>query len=38
MKNAIFAIEDDRFFQHIGVDPIRIVTAGIQEHHQEPQS
>src|SRR5919205_39693 len=27
MKNAIWAIEDDRFFQHIGVDPIRIVGA-----------
>jgi penicillin-binding protein 1A len=30
MKNAIFAIEDDRFFQHIGVDPIRIVTAAFK--------
>lgn len=30
MKNAVFAIEDDRFFQHIGVDPIRIVTAGFK--------
>ena len=30
MKNAIFAIEDDRFFQHIGVDPIRIVTAALK--------
>jgi penicillin-binding protein 1A len=27
MKQAIWAIEDDRFFQHIGVDPIRIVMA-----------
>src|SRR5437868_6357928 len=27
MKNAIWAIEDDRFFQHICVDPIRIVGA-----------
>lgn len=27
MKNAILAIEDDRFDQHIGVDPIRIVQA-----------
>ena len=27
MKKAIFAIEDDRFYQHIGVDPIRIVSA-----------
>jgi len=30
MKNAIFAIEDDRFFQHIGVDPIRIITAAFK--------
>src|SRR5213080_4086895 len=30
MKNAIFAIEDDRFFQHIGIDPIRIVTAALK--------
>ena len=30
MKNAIWAIEDDRFFQHIGVDPIRIVTAALK--------
>src|ERR1044071_6462696 len=30
MKNAIWAIEDDRFFQHIGVDPIRIVAAGFK--------
>jgi len=30
MKNAIFAIEDDRFFQHIGVDPIRIVMAALK--------
>jgi penicillin-binding protein 1A len=27
LKNAIWAIEDDRFFQHIGVDPIRMVMA-----------
>ncbi len=27
MKKAIWAIEDDRFFQHIGVDPIRIGMA-----------
>ena len=27
MKKAVFAIEDDRFYQHIGVDPIRIVSA-----------
>src|ERR1044071_7298551 len=30
MKNAIWAIEDDRFFQHIGVDPIRIVAASFK--------
>lgn len=30
MKNAIWAIEDDRFFQHIGVDPIRIIAAGFK--------
>jgi penicillin-binding protein 1A len=30
MKNAIFAIEDDRFYQHIGVDPIRIVMAALK--------
>ena len=30
MKNAIFAIEDDRFYQHVGVDPIRIVMAGFK--------
>ncbi|MEK6323876.1 MAG: PBP1A family penicillin-binding protein [Acidobacteriota bacterium] len=30
MKNAVFAIEDDRFFQHIGVDPIRIITAAFR--------
>src|ERR1044072_9647282 len=26
-KKAIWAIEDVRFFQHIGIDPIRIVTS-----------
>src|SRR5215467_1997945 len=30
MKQAIWAIEDDRFFQHIGVDPIRITMAGFK--------
>ncbi|HEV8486825.1 MAG TPA: PBP1A family penicillin-binding protein [Blastocatellia bacterium] len=30
LRQAIWAIEDDRFFQHIGVDPIRIVMAGIK--------
>jgi penicillin-binding protein 1A len=28
MKQAVWAIEDDRFFSHIGVDPIRIGMAG----------
>src|SRR5215475_3860321 len=31
MKQAIWAIEDDRFFQHIGVDPIRITMAGYKD-------
>src|SRR6266403_4153297 len=30
MRNAILAIEDARFFDHMGVDPIRIVGAGIK--------
>lgn len=30
MKNAIFAIEDDRFYQHVGVDPIRIAMAAFK--------
>src|SRR5213078_2464548 len=30
MRNAILAIEDARFFEHMGVDPIRIVGAGIK--------
>src|SRR5215470_18163815 len=30
MKQAIWAIEDDRFFQHIGVDPIRIAMAAFK--------
>ncbi|HVF92471.1 MAG TPA: PBP1A family penicillin-binding protein [Blastocatellia bacterium] len=30
MRQAIWAIEDDRFFQHIGVDPIRIMTAVVK--------
>jgi penicillin-binding protein 1A len=28
MKNAILAVEDARFYDHIGIDPIRIVGAG----------
>lgn len=27
MKNAILAIEDSRFYDHIGIDPIRIIGA-----------
>lgn len=27
MKQAIWAVEDDRFFQHIGIDPIRMSMA-----------
>jgi penicillin-binding protein 1A len=30
LRQAIWAIEDDRFFQHIGVDPIRIVMAAFK--------
>ena len=29
LKKAIWAIEDDRFFQHIGFDPIRVVTSAV---------
>jgi penicillin-binding protein 1A len=28
LKNAILAVEDVRFYDHIGIDPIRIVGAG----------
>ena len=28
MKNAILAVEDARFYDHIGIDPIRIIGAG----------
>src|SRR5256714_1695185 len=28
MKNAILAVEDARFYDHVGIDPIRIVGAG----------
>ncbi|MBA3766363.1 MAG: PBP1A family penicillin-binding protein [Acidobacteria bacterium] len=27
MKNAILAIEDTRFYEHVGIDPIRIIGA-----------
>ncbi|MGH9825746.1 MAG: penicillin-binding protein 1A, partial [Blastocatellia bacterium] len=27
LRQAIWAIEDDRFFQHIGIDPIRVIGA-----------
>ncbi len=30
LRQAIWAIEDDRFFQHIGVDPIRIGMAVVK--------
>src|SRR5258708_25568800 len=30
MKNAILAVEDTRFYDHIGIDPIRIVDAVIK--------
>ena len=30
MKHAIWAIEDDRFFQHIGIDPIRLAKAALK--------
>src|SRR5215211_2699562 len=30
LKEAIWAIEDDRFFHHIGVDPIRIASAAFK--------
>src|SRR6476646_7801179 len=28
MKNAILAVEDTRFYDHMGIDPIRIIVAG----------
>src|SRR5258705_7222343 len=28
MKNAILAVEDVRFYDHMGIDPIRIIGAG----------
>jgi len=28
LRNAILAVEDNRFYDHIGIDPIRIVGAG----------
>lgn len=30
LKNAILAVEDTRFFDHIGIDPVRIVGAAIK--------
>src|ERR671915_69251 len=27
MKNAVLAIEDARFYDHVGIDPIRIIGA-----------
>src|SRR6266850_3493433 len=28
MRNAILAVEDTRFYDHMGIDPIRIIGAG----------
>src|SRR3989442_2193622 len=28
MRNAILAVEDARFYDHVGIDPIRIIGAG----------
>ncbi|MGH9971678.1 MAG: PBP1A family penicillin-binding protein [Pyrinomonadaceae bacterium] len=28
VKNAILAVEDARFYEHVGIDPIRIIGAG----------
>jgi penicillin-binding protein 1A len=30
VKNAILAVEDTRFYNHIGIDPIRILGAGLK--------
>ncbi len=30
VKNAILAIEDNRFYEHVGIDPIRIIGAGLR--------
>jgi penicillin-binding protein 1A len=30
VKNAILAVEDARFYDHVGIDPIRIVGAGLK--------
>ena len=30
LKNAILAIEDARFYDHVGIDPIRIIGAGLK--------
>lgn len=30
LKQAILAIEDDRFYQHIGFDPLRVVQAAVK--------
>src|SRR3954447_19519246 len=30
LKNAILAVEDARFYDHMGIDPIRIIGAGIK--------
>src|SRR5690242_12595867 len=38
MKQALLAIEDTRFYDHIGVDPVRIIGAGITNfmHNRRP--
>jgi penicillin-binding protein 1A len=33
LRNAILAVEDVRFYDHIGIDPIRIMGAGLEESH-----
>jgi penicillin-binding protein 1A len=30
LRKAILAIEDDRFYQHIGFDPLRVATAAVK--------
>lgn len=39
MKQALLAIEDTRFYDHIGIDPVRILGAGITNffHNGRPQ-
>jgi penicillin-binding protein 1A len=37
VENALLAVEDYRFYNHIGIDPYRIAGRGIQEHHDRQQ-